>query len=153
MAGEYALELGVPFVSIDCACDHPLSITAEAIIVSGEFRNREYPCADLTELFAEYQQRAQGLVVFTVGSETILYGRKVGPIQRFQPYPVQVVDSAGAGDLFRAGIIYGLLKRWTDVETIRYASALAGLVCSRFPGVLNSPTHEEVTQFMESAHI
>ncbi len=29
-----------------------------------------------------------------------------------------------------------------------YAAALAGLVCASFPGVLNSPTHAEVMQFM-----
>ena len=147
--GAYAVELGIPFVSIDCPYDQPLSTAAAAVILSGEFRNRQYPQADLNTLFAEYQQRAQGLVVFTVGQDAILYGRRGAPIRRFKPYPVQVIDSAGAGDSFRAGMIYGMLKQWSDDQTIRYAAAVAGLVCATFPGVLNSPTHAEVMRFIE----
>jgi sugar/nucleoside kinase (ribokinase family) len=149
LVGAYAVELGVPFVSIDCPYDQALSSAAAAVIISGEFRNRAYPQAELSELFAEYQQRAQGLVVFTVGDDAILYGRKEASSRRFKPYPVKVIDSAGAGDSFRAGVIYGMLKQWSDDETIRYAAAVAGLVCASFPGVLNSPTHAEVMQFIQ----
>jgi sugar/nucleoside kinase (ribokinase family) len=150
LVGAYAVELSVSFVSIDCPYDQALASAAAVVIISGEFRNRQYPQAELSELFAEYQQRAQGLVVFTVGDANILYGRKGAPIRQFKPYPVKVIDSAGAGDSFRAGIIYGLLKQWSDDQTIQYAAAVAGLVCASFPGVLNSPTHTEVMQFIQN---
>lgn len=149
LVGAYALELGVPFVSIDCPYDQELSSAAAAVIISGEFRNRQYPQADLFELLVEYQQRASGLVVFTVGADAILYGRRGTPSKRFKPFPVEVKDSAGAGDSFRAGIIFGMLKKWSDDQTIQYAAAVAGLVCASFPGVLNSPTHAEVIQFIQ----
>ena len=146
--GEIAASLDVPFVSIDCPFGHSLATDATAVIVSGEFRGREYPDAGLDELFAEYQSRARGLVVFTVGDEPMLFGRKGGDAHRFEPYRVEVVDSAGAGDSFRSGVIYGLLQGWDDAEIVRYASALAGIVCSRFPGVLDSPAHGEVMDFI-----
>jgi sugar/nucleoside kinase (ribokinase family) len=149
LVGAYAVELGVPFVSIDCPYDQALSSAAAAVIISGEFRNREYPQAELSELFAEYQQHAQGLVVFTVGDDDILYGRKEAPRRRFKPYQVRVIDSAGAGDSFRAGVIYGMLQQWSDDQTIQYAAAVAGLVCASFPGVLNSPTHNKVLEFIQ----
>lgn len=149
LVGEYALELGVPFVSIDCPYDQPLASTAGAVIISGEFRNREYPDFDLPDLFTEYQQHAHGLVVLTAGDDEILYGRKGMPIRRFKPYRVKVVDSAGAGDSFRSGIIYGMLNQWSDAQTIQYASAMAAMVCASFPGVLNSPTHAAVMQFIQ----
>lgn len=149
LVANYALELGIPFVSIDCAYHSLLSTHAFAVIISGEFRNREYPHFPLVELFKEYQTNAQGLVVFTVGSEEILYGRKRSAIMRYKPYPIKVIDSAGAGDSFRAGMIYGMLKNWNDEKTIQYASAVAGMVCASFPGVLNSPTAEEVALFIQ----
>ena len=149
LVGTYAVELGVPFVSIDCPYDQALSSDAAAVIISGEFRNRDYPQAELTELFAEYQQRAQGLVVFTVGADAILYGRRGAPIRRFKPYPVEAIDTAGAGDSFRAGVVYGMLQQWSDEQIMQYAAALAGLVCASFPGVLNSPTHAETMRFIE----
>ena len=153
LVGEYALELGVPFVSVDCAYHQELATSAAAIIVSGEFRNREYPAANLLELFQEYQSRAQGLVVFTTGKGDILYGRRDMPVKRFKPYPVKVVDSAGAGDSFRAGVIYGMLENWGDEKLIEYASAVAGMVCRSFPGVLNSPTNDEVVDFIQTQGI
>ena len=149
LVGKYALESGVPFVSIDCPYDQLLSTAAAAIIISGEFRNREYPNIDLPDLFLEYQQRAQGLVVLTAGDDKILFGRKGMPIRRFKPFHVKVIDSAGAGDSFRAGVIYGLLNQWSDEKTIQYASAMAAMVCASFPGVLNSPTHADVMQFIQ----
>ena len=150
LVGTYAVELGVPFVSIDCPYDQALASAAVAVIISGEFRNRSYPQAELSELFAQYQQRAQGLVVFTVGDDAILYGRREAPSRRFKPYPVKVIDSAGAGDSFRAGVIYGMLQQWRDEQTIQYAAAVAGMVCASFPGVLNSPAHAEVLQFIRA---
>ncbi|MBP1468640.1 carbohydrate kinase family protein [Candidatus Chloroploca sp. M-50] len=149
LVGAYAVELGVPFVSIDCPYDQALASTAAAVIISGEFRNRAYPQVALAELFDAYQQRAQGLVVFTVGDEAILYGRKGAPGKQLKPYAVNVIDSAGAGDSFRAGVIYGMLQQWSDDQTIQYAAAVAGMVCASFPGVLNSPTHAEVMHFMQ----
>ena len=148
LVGKYSAELGIPFVSIDCAYDHPLATEAEVVILSGEFRAREYPQADLEKLFEEYVKRAKGMVVLTVGSEDILYGRKGEPMKRFKPYQVKVVDSAGAGDSFRSGIIYGLLQNWSDEKTIQFASAVAALVCASFPGVLNSPSLSEVFQLI-----
>jgi len=149
LVGQYAHESGIPFVSIDCVYDHALATKAEVVIISGEFRDREFPGANLQDLFHKYQQRAQGLVIFTVGAKNILYARKGEPVKAVAPYPVKVIDSAGAGDSFRAGVIYGLLNKWRDDETIRYASALAAMVCGSFPGVLNSPTHDEVMNFID----
>jgi sugar/nucleoside kinase (ribokinase family) len=149
LVGRYSTELGIPYIAIDCPYDQELSIGAEAIIVSGEFREREYLKVDLPDLFSEYQKYAKGLVVFTAGSEEILYGRIGEAIKRFRPYNIKVIDSAGAGDSFRAGVIYGRLNKWNDDEVIQYAAALAGLVCGRFPGVLNSPTDAEVRRFIQ----
>lgn len=146
--GRLAASLGVPFVSIDCPFGHDLAAEAAAVIVSGEFRGREYPETVLDELFAEYQARARGLVIFTVGDKPVLYGRKGQAIRRLEPYRVAEVDSAGAGDSFRSGVVYGLLQGWGDTETVRYASALAAIVCTRFPGVLDSPAHGEVMDFI-----
>jgi sugar/nucleoside kinase (ribokinase family) len=151
LVGRLAASLDVPFVSIDCPFGHDLATEAAAVIISGEFRGREYPAAVLEELFVEYQSRARGLVIFTAGDEPLLYGRRDGEARRFGPYPVEVTDSAGAGDSFRSGVIYGLLEGWDDAEIVRYASALAGIVCSRFPGVLDSPSHREVLAFMRGA--
>ncbi|HEX3047949.1 MAG TPA: PfkB family carbohydrate kinase, partial [Bacillota bacterium] len=57
---------------------------------------------------------------------------------------------AGGGDSFRSGIIYGMLQGWPEEKTIDFACALAACVCMSFPGVLNSPSLEEVERFRQT---
>jgi sugar/nucleoside kinase (ribokinase family) len=58
------------------------------------------------------------------------------------------VDTTGGGDAFRAGIVYGFLKGWTDDRMVDFAAAVAAIICTRFPGVLNAPTYDEVSDFV-----
>jgi sugar/nucleoside kinase (ribokinase family) len=150
LAGRYAVELEIPYITIDSPSDGDLAQNAAALIISGEFRDRAHPQVDLLSLFAEYQQRVKGLLIFTCGSQEVLFSRKGQEIQRFPSYTVKAIDTAGAGDAFRSGVVYGLLNDWSDLETVRYASALAAIICTRFPGVLDCPTHAEVLEFIQS---
>jgi sugar/nucleoside kinase (ribokinase family) len=150
LAGQYAVELRIPYITIDCPADGNLAQNAAALIISGEFRDRTHPQADLLSLFEEFQTRVKGLLIFTCGSQEMLFSRKGQEIQHFPAYQVKAIDTAGAGDAFRSGVIYGMLHSWSDLETVRYASALAAIICTRFPGVLDCPTHEEVLGFIRS---
>jgi Sugar kinases, ribokinase family len=40
-----------------------------------------------------------------------------------------VADTTGAGDIFRAGFIYGLLNGWTLEEQLDFSCAAAALNC------------------------
>ncbi len=44
---------------------------------------------------------------------------------------VAVVDGCCAGAVFSAGYIYGLLRNWSLLETVRFATAAATLSCKR----------------------
>ena len=57
---------------------------------------------------------------------------------------VDAVDTTGAGDVFRAGLIVGLLQRWRTPEVLRFANTAAGISCTR-PGAMASvPTLDEI---------
>ncbi len=45
-------------------------------------------------------------------------------------YRVEVKDSTGAGDVFRAGFIYGLLRGWELERQLEFACAAAALNCT-----------------------
>ncbi|MGH9479329.1 MAG: carbohydrate kinase family protein, partial [Terriglobales bacterium] len=45
-------------------------------------------------------------------------------------FPVNAVDTTGAGDAFHAGYIYALLAGWNLAERLRFASATAALACT-----------------------
>ncbi len=59
-------------------------------------------------------------------------------------FPVDVVDTTGAGDVFHGGYIYGLLQGWDVKKTVCFATAFASLKCRRLGGREGIPTLEEV---------
>ena len=65
-------------------------------------------------------------------------------------FPVDVVDTTGAGDAFHGGFIYGVLQGWSAPEIVRFASAVASINCRQLGGRTGLPTVEEVHQFLEA---
>lgn len=157
---------GKPLVTCDARADSELARLADVVVVSGEMMAREYPAAKADgeareQLFGEYLRRCPGLVVFTAGSRPLWYGRGrpegaaaggavPGGRRELPPFSVEVVDSAGAGDSFRGGLIYGMLRGWTDDDSVRFACAVAALICRSVPGCVNPPTLEQVCEFLVS---
>ena len=45
-------------------------------------------------------------------------------------FQVETVDTTGAGDIFHAGFIYGLLQRWPAARQLDFACAAAALNCA-----------------------
>lgn len=143
-------EFGKPCVSIDCKYENEIVANSSVMIISEEFRNREYPGVDKERLISAYVDSTDGLVIFTSGSSAVLYGRNSGEIKSCLPPKIQPIDTTGAGDSFRSGVIYGILQNWPETKTIKFACALAAEVCLSVPGVLNCPGCDQVIEFMET---
>lgn len=141
---RFARAAGKPYVTIDCKYDDEVALHAAVNVISGEFRHNVYADRQVEELFARYHERAEGLVVFTQGEGDVLYARRGGPVRRLPAYRIDPVDTAGAGDSFRAGMVYAVLQGWPDEAAVEFSAALAAHVCGTFPGVLKSPTLPEL---------
>lgn len=63
-------------------------------------------------------------------------------------FPVEVVDTTGAGDAFHGGYLYGLLRKWPLKDTIRFASAVAAMKCRKVGGRAGLPGLSEAQQFL-----
>ena len=148
LAAELCLDNQKPYVTLDCKYDDFLARNAEAVIVSHELRDQAYKGKNMREIFRSYQANCRGLVIFTFGSDELWYGRKEENINRFKPYIIKPVDTTGAGDSFRAGVIYGLIKSWDDRSIVNFASAVSACVCLTFPHTLNAPGLDGVLKFM-----
>ncbi len=144
---------GKKYVTIDCPYDSFLHRHASINVVSNEFISGTYPEANRQDLFNKYLEESSGLTIFTLGAKEIVYGRKGQAPKRFKPYNVKVVSTLGAGDTFKAGCVYALLKGMTDEEVIRFASAAAGIACTRFPLPLNPPTLEAIEALQNTRSI
>ncbi len=148
---EIAVRANVPVVTVDCRYDDPVLRHVSAIVIAEGFLRENYAGQKPEELFDQYLAATSGLVIFTFGDAPVWYARSGTPVEQFQPYPITPVDTTGGGDSFRAGIVYGFLQGWGEHRMIEFAAAVAAINCGRFPGVLNSPSLGEVSEFITSA--
>jgi sugar/nucleoside kinase (ribokinase family) len=63
-------------------------------------------------------------------------------------FPVEVVDTTGAGDAFAAGIAYGLARRWDWPRTGRLANALGALSTRALGSQSALPSRVEVASLL-----
>lgn len=158
LCADYCIQHAKPYLTIDHAPESKIARNAHATLISEEFLLREYKTVHDSgqgweEIFLTYLDSCPGWVIFTFGGEPLWYAPpRTSAIETrakrtFQPYPVKVVDTTGAGDSFRAGFAYALLQGKQGEEAIQTACAVAGLVCTKFPGVLQSPTEAELSAF------
>lgn len=146
--GAIAADARIPVVTVDCEFSNKLLQYASAVVIAESYIRETYGDRDLDELFAAYTRATQGLVVFTFGDAPVRFGRAGDPARFQQPYSIDPTDTTGGGDSFRAGVVYGLSRGWSDDDTIRFAAAVAAINCTRFPGVMHSPPYDEVVDFM-----
>jgi sugar/nucleoside kinase (ribokinase family) len=149
-AARYAATHSKPTVTVDCKYDDPIFLTAAVAITSEKYLRATYPQQNIPSIAKVFKAYAKGTVIFAFGHREILYGEREGEFRQFTPYKINPVDTTGAGDAFRAGIIFGMLKQWSIDESDKYASALAAKVCQTIPGVLNSPSYNEVVSFIDA---
>jgi len=63
-------------------------------------------------------------------------------------FQVEAVDTTGAGDVFHAGFIYGLLHEFDIPRTLQFANALAAMSCQEVGGRAGLSRLEEVEKFI-----
>lgn len=63
-------------------------------------------------------------------------------------YAVPVVDTTGAGDVFRGGFIHALLRGDAPDAVLRYANAAAAVSCTRLGAIGGVPTPGEIAALL-----
>lgn len=150
LAAEYCVKHGKPYVTIDCKYDSFIHKHAAVSVISGEGLCNNYPGKTREELFERYLDGSGGLTIITNGSREFIYGRKGEKPRRFMPYKVENAKTLGAGDTFKAGCVYALMKNMPDDELVSFASACAAAAISKYPLQLDPPALSEVKALIES---
>ena len=65
-------------------------------------------------------------------------------------FPVEVLNTVGAGDSFASGLVYGRLQGWNWHKSARLANACGALVVTRNGCAKALPYHDEIMDFIES---
>lgn len=72
--------------------------------------------------------------------------------QKFDGFPVDVVDTVGAGDAFAAAFLHGIINRWSVNKTALFANALGAVVAGR-TGAIPDWTFEDVNQVLSGSPV
>jgi ribokinase/sulfofructose kinase len=102
---------------------------------------------------ATFRQRVPEVnVAMSMGAAGAWLGRGDDQV-RVDAFPVQALDTTGAGDAFHAGLIYGLLlEKWSLRRAGRFASALAALNCTGLGARGGLVSRDEVLKFLQMAN-
>ncbi|HPP38167.1 MAG TPA: PfkB family carbohydrate kinase, partial [Thermosynergistes sp.] len=65
--------------------------------------------------------------------------------------PVEVVDTTGAGDAFRAGLAVALAEGKTLEEAVRFGTAAGALACTALGARSSLPQRSAVLQMLSSS--
>ncbi len=131
-AAHWAREAGVP-VTADLDDPYPgiddLLENIDYLLVNNDFSHRLMDEPDLERCLRRMQVLyGCRVAAATLGEHGVMAwdGRRM--IHR-PAYRVPVVDTTGAGDIFRAGFIYGLLRSWSLEQQLDFSCAAAALNC------------------------
>jgi sulfofructose kinase len=133
LAASWARAAGIPVIA-DLDELYPgvedLIDNIDYLIVSRDFPMRLTGERNLEQALRHLKRRYNcALAAATLGQDGVLAWD--GKHFHLRPaYNVPVIDTTGAGDIFHAGFIYGLLQDWPLIRQLDFACAAAALNCT-----------------------
>ncbi len=92
------------------------------------------------------------LLVVTLGERgCAVWASAPGREEHFQVagFPVDAIDTTGAGDAFHGAFLYAMLQGWALHRSVTFANAVAAINCQTLGGRRGLPTRGEADLFLE----
>jgi len=120
----------------------------DVLITSEDFPKKFLGITDLKKALKEMHAMGPEIVIITRGKKGAVALAKKEYIKS-AGFPVKTKDTTGAGDVFHAGFIYGLIKRWSINKTLLLANASAALKCRELGGRKGIASLKEINSFLK----
>jgi sugar/nucleoside kinase (ribokinase family) len=144
-AARLAVEAGVPTAIGDVIWhDHPALPLTSIATNSGPFIRRHFPGVDVRQHARRLQSISKGIVITTDGPHPVHALDAQGHGFTIQPPAVSAVDATGAGDAFRAGLLYGLLRGFDLPRSLCWAVAAGSLKVQQLGAATTLPPIREI---------
>lgn len=122
--------------------EHPLLPITDLATNSASLTRGEYPGEDPFEHAMHLHEISGGVILTTDGADPVQVVDRDGRQLWVKPPQIEVVDATGAGDAFKAGVIYGLQHGWDLEQAVRWGVA-AGSLNTRTVGATSHPPDVE----------
>jgi sugar/nucleoside kinase (ribokinase family) len=151
---KIAREKGVKTVVSDIAySDHPVLPLTDVLSNSASIFRREFPGKDLVIHAHELHEVSRGVIITTDGPSPVHVVDQDGGQFWVTPPDLRTVDTTGAGDAFKAGVIYSLNKGWDLQTAIKWGVTVGSLNTTRVGAVIQPPTLAEIEQIVPTVKI
>jgi len=149
-----AFESGVSNVIGDVIWpDHPALPFASIANNSAPFIHQNFPGVDVRQHSHKLQAISKGIVITTDGSQIVHALDQHGNGFTVQPPSVTAVDATGAGDAFRAGLLYGLLRGFDLPRSVCWGVATGSLKVKNLGAATTLPDFREIEALANSLQI
>ncbi len=152
-AARWAREDGIP-VSLDAERftqrREELFRLTDILIVAERFGREVTGREDVAEILEELTRLGPPCVGVTSGERGSAL-RYRGEIIHGPAFPVDVVDTTGAGDVFHGAFLYGVLQGWEARHILLFANAVSALKCTRLGGRTGIPRVQEVLDLLRAS--
>lgn len=95
-------------------------------------------------VFRQIESINQKYAVITLGERGLLYRDPAGRLTHLPSYPVQALDTSGAGDIFHGAFTYGLFCGLSLLDNLKQSSMAAAISVQRLGSQASIPTRAEV---------
>ncbi|WP_315837030.1 sugar kinase [Bradyrhizobium prioriisuperbiae] len=126
------------------ALDEPLLTISSHVIFSAEALTATAATGDLTGALKRIAELTTAFLAVTDGAEGTQWRDQTGQIRHTPAFPIQPVDTLGAGDVFHGAFALGISEGQDISSALRLGSAAAALKCTRFGSAYAAPQRAEV---------
>jgi sugar/nucleoside kinase (ribokinase family) len=133
--------------------DHPALLFTSIATNSAPFIRQNFPGVDVRQHARKLQSISKGMIVTTDGSQTVHALDEHGNGFTVQPPSVTAVDATGAGDAFRAGVLYGLLRGFDLPRSVCWGVATGSLKVKNLGAATTLPDFREIEALAKSLQV
>lgn len=124
--------------------DHAALPLTDIVTNSGTYIRTTFPGIDVRQHARRLQAIGRGIVITTDGPDEVYVIDAGGAAFVVLPPQVEAVDATGAGDAFRAGLLYGLAQGWDLPRSVCWGVATGTLKVQRVGAASDLPPVDEI---------
>jgi len=130
--------------------DHPALPFTSIATNSGPYIRENFPGVDVRQHARKLQAISGGIVIITDGPEIVYAIDRQGNGFTIQPPAVNAIDATGAGDAFRAGLLYGFLRGFDLPRSLCWGVAAGSLKVKNLGAATTLPDFREIEALANS---
>jgi sugar/nucleoside kinase (ribokinase family) len=133
--------------------DDPRLMGAVLVTTSRTVLHQRHQVTDIEAWIAAVHAASGAVVVVSDGLRLAVARSADGRWVTAEPPPIIPVDTTGAGDALKAGMMLGWLRGWPIEQTLRWSIAAASLACLQYGACEQPASIPEVEHLMPQVHI